>query len=155
MQIICFFGHWFHFWHLRIEFFKSYPQKIFAPVKNARNNTATALFTLVYITLIAAPHNLAGLRQRNILMQYRSISRIQSTTILVHLLPIFPRYRPKSVHTLRYYCLATTWSQSQEIAAKLYNITPILHENIATCKPALIRAFFQWQNIQQLKCRVS
>ena len=115
---------------------KSYPKNFFAPVKNARNNTATALFTLVYITLIAAPHNLAGLRQRNILMQYRSISRIQSTTILVHLLPIFPRYRPKSVHTLRYYCLATTWSQSQEIAAKLYNITPILHENIATCKPA-------------------
>ena len=117
--------------------FQKLSPKIFAPVKNARNNTATALFTLVYITLIAAPHNLAGLRQRNILMQYRSISRIQSTTILVHLLPIFPRYRPKSVHTLRYYCLATTWSQSQEIAAKLYNITPILHENIATCKPAL------------------
>ena len=107
-------------------------------MKNASNNTATALFTFVYIILIAAPHNLASLRQRNILVRYRSFGRTQSTTILVHLLPIFPRYRRKSVHTLRYYCLATTWSQSQAIAAKLYNITARLHENIATCKkPAL------------------
>ena len=59
------------------DFFKSYPQTFFAQVKNARNSTATALFTLVYIILIAAPHNLAGLRQRNILMRYRTFGRMQ------------------------------------------------------------------------------
>ena len=114
-----------------------YPQIFFAPIQNARKRTATALFTFVYIILIATPQNLAGFWHSIILMRFRSFGLIQSTTILVQLLPIFPRYRPEFVHMLRYYCLATSRSQSQEIVTKLYNFTARLRENIDTCKAGL------------------
>ena len=116
---------------------KHFIAKLFAPVQNVKKRTVTALFTFVYTMLIATPQNLAGFWHSIILMRFRSFGLIQSTTILVQLLPIFPRYRPKFVHTLRYYCLATTRSQSQAIVAKLYNFTARLHENIATCKAGL------------------